>query len=120
MPTFDLSSHPVFVENACAWALVPGQTSNQLVMVYPDEETGRARVSCFTDAGMNRMPAEEYGFDHSLLTDIDRITDAELVSRLQVSPVSRDSQWHPGPWGETVAADLGIKFKKKASHASSE
>lgn len=117
MPIFDFSAQTVYVANACAWSLVPGQTSNQIVMVYSDEDTGRARVSCFTDAGMNVMSAEEYGFDHSLLTDIDRITDAELVSRLEISPRSRDSQWHAGPWSEIVANDIGIKFKKKASHA---
>ena len=109
----------VAVFNACAWSLVPAQNSKQIVMVYADENTGRARVSCFTPAGMNKMSAEEYGFDHSLLTDIDRITDAELVSRLKVSPISRDYQWHTGPWSESAANMIGEKFKKKATHANS-
>ena len=107
------------VFNACAWSLIPANNSKQIVMVYSDENTGKARVSCFTAAGMNRMPAEEYGFDHSLLTDIDRITDGELISRLKVSPVSRDYQWHAGPWSESAADMIGAKFTKKASHENS-
>ena len=101
------------VNNACAWSLMPRRNCKQLVMVYSDEETGRARVSCFTDSGMQKMSAEEFGFDHSLLTDIDRITDGELISRLKVSPVSRDAEWHAGPWSEIAANDAGINPKKK-------
>ena len=111
--------HDIPVFNACAWSLVPAKNCKQLVMVYADENTGKARVSCFSDAGMNKMPAEEYGFDHSLLIDIDRITDGELVSRLKTSPISRNYQWHAGPWSESAANMIGVEFKKKASHANS-
>lgn len=109
----NLFPNEVAVTNACAWSLMQGPSSQMLVMVYSDENSGQARVSCFSDAGMRKMSAEEFGFEHSLLTDIDRITDAELVRRLQSDKLSRDSEWNAGPWGETVANDLGIKYKKK-------
>jgi len=102
----------VVVTNACAWALVDDPSGKTLVMVYSDKENGKARVSCFSGAGMQRMSAEEYGFDRSLLSDIDRISDAKLIQRLGCSPISRDSQWHPGPWGAEVADEAGAKYKK--------
>lgn len=115
----NLCPNETIVNNACAWSMVKGPSSRMLVMVYSDKEDGRPKVTCFSSAGMQNMPAEEYGFDHSLLTDIDRITDAELVKRLKVSPVSRESQWHTGAWSETMAENVGAKFRKKASNASS-
>lgn len=111
-----INSFETPINNACAWSLMDGPSSKMLVMVYSDEESGEARVSCFSDSGMRKMRAEEFGFDHSLLTDIDRITDEQLVKRLGVSPIGRDSEWNPGPWSDTIAGDIGVKFKRKPTN----
>lgn len=115
----NLADYEVAVTNASAWAFVNGPSSRNLVQVYSDKDTGLARVKCYTDSGVRQMSAEEYGFDHSLLTDIERITDGELIKRLGTSPIARDFRWHAGPWCDSEAADIGVEFrKKKESHAN--